>query len=93
MNTQVTETVVNGGTTADAVEHEVMPAAAKRRSRLAPKSKTNGLGKQHKTSKKNQLVALLSKPNGACRAEAITLKSIPAGCYKRFDPGNVNRET
>lgn len=64
-STQATETIVNAGTVTETVDRAVMPATANRKSRSASKSKAAGADKQDKKRKKDQLIALLSKPNGA----------------------------
>jgi hypothetical protein len=65
MNTQATETVVKVGTGTETADHEAVRAATERKSGATPKSKAAGADKPSKKTKKDQLVALLSKPNGA----------------------------
>jgi hypothetical protein len=65
MNTQVIATVAKVGTATGAADHDAVRAATERKSHATPKSKTARAGKQDRKSKKDQLVALLSKPNGA----------------------------
>nr|WP_238484225.1 DUF3489 domain-containing protein [Oricola indica] len=65
MNTQVTDDDANGGATAAAASHAVEKAAPKRKPRAAAKQKSAETGKPAAKTKKDQLVALLSKPNGA----------------------------
>lgn len=65
MNIRVTDTVTSDRTVAETANRAAAQATANRKSRPAPKSKTACADNQDKTSKKDQLVALLSKPNGA----------------------------
>ena len=65
MNTQVTDNVGNVGTDIEADVHANKKLAAKRNPRAAVKPNSAGTGKSVAQSKKDQLVALLSKPNGA----------------------------
>lgn len=66
MITQITDNVGNGGTAIEADVHVNKEPAAKCKPRAAIKPKSAGSGKKAApTSKKDQLVALLSKPNGA----------------------------
>ncbi|MCI5074008.1 DUF3489 domain-containing protein [Oricola sp.] len=65
MNTQIIE---NGGDSGKAINtetHAIKKPATKRTPRAAIKPKLAGTGKSAAKSKKDQLVALLSKPNGA----------------------------
>ena len=65
MNTQIIE---NGGASGTAIKTEAQATnkpVAKRKPRAAIKPKSAGTGKSAAKSKKDQLVALLSKPNGA----------------------------
>lgn len=65
MNTQIIE---NGGDSSAAIEAETQATNkpfAKHKPRAAIKPKLAGTGKSAAKSKKDQLVALLSKPNGA----------------------------
>lgn len=65
MNTQIIE---NGGDSGTAIKSEAQATnkpVAKRRPRTATKPKSIGTKKTGPKSKKDQLVALLSKPNGA----------------------------
>lgn len=59
MNTQIPDNDVNGGTATKAASHTIDKAAAKRKPRAIAKPKPDP------KSKRNQLIALLSKPNGA----------------------------
>lgn len=65
MISQVTETVVKTGSATQTVEHAAEQPTANRKSRSTSNSKAAGADKPKKKSKKDQLVALLSKPNGA----------------------------
>ena len=62
MNTQI---IVDGGAAGEAETHLTNKPGAKRKPRVATKPKSSGTGKAGPKSKKDQLVALLSKPNGA----------------------------
>ncbi|WP_370321949.1 DUF3489 domain-containing protein [Oricola sp.] len=65
MNSQIIE---NGGDSGRAIDPEtqaIKKPATKRTPHSATKPKSTGTGKSAAKSKKDQLVALLSKPNGA----------------------------
>ena len=65
MNTQNIENDGHSGTAIEAETHAIKKPATKHKPRAATKPKSAGTGKQTAKSKKDQLVALLSKPNGA----------------------------
>jgi len=65
MNTQVTDNDAKGSASAAAPSHAADKVANRTRPRAAAKPKSAGTGKAAQKSKKDQLVALLSKPNGA----------------------------
>lgn len=65
MNTQVVDNDANGGASAAVASHVADKTASKRKPRPAAKSASTGTGKRAAKSKRDQLVALLSKPNGA----------------------------
>ena len=65
MNTQVVDNYANGGASAAVASHAGDKITSKRKPRAAAKSASTGTAKRAAKSKKDQLVALLSKPNGA----------------------------
>ena len=65
MNTQIIENGGPSGTAIEAEKHVLKKPDTKRKPRAATKPKSAGTGKSAAKSKKDQLVALLSKPNGA----------------------------
>jgi len=65
MNTQIVDNGGDGGTAIEAETHAIYKPAAKRKPRAVDQPKSSGTGKAGPKSKKDQLVALLSKPNGA----------------------------
>jgi hypothetical protein len=64
MNTQIPDNGVNGSATPEAAANAIEKAAPKRKPRVTTKRKSADTGKPDKKRKKDQLVALLSKPNG-----------------------------
>ncbi|WP_223478511.1 DUF3489 domain-containing protein [Oricola indica] len=64
MNTQNIENDGDSATAVEAEIHAIKKSATKRKPRAAPKPKSAGTGKRAAKSKKDQLAALLSKPNG-----------------------------
>jgi len=65
MNTQIIENGGDRGTAIEAETHAIKKPAAKHKPRAATKPKSAVTGKSAAKSKKDQLVALLSKPSGA----------------------------
>jgi|GEM_PF-938170 len=65
MNNQIIENGGDRGTAIEVTAHAADKAATKRKLRAVTKSTRAGTGKSAAKSKKDQLVALLSKPNGA----------------------------
>lgn len=65
MNSQVTESDTNGGASAADPSHAADKTTGERKSRRATESSALVARKRAAKSKKDQLVALLSKPNGA----------------------------
>lgn len=65
MNTQIIENGGDSSTDIEGENHALNKPGAKRKPRAATKLKSAGTGKQTAKSKKDQLVAHLSKPNGA----------------------------
>ena len=96
MNTQVMESDANGGATIEVAAHRVDKATGKRKLRNSGKS---NLAKANKASKKDQLVALLSKPNGARISviverlgwQAHTVRAALSGLRKRGVEVNASK--
>lgn len=65
MNTQIIENGDDSGTSIKSEAQATNKPVAKRKPRAAIKPKSAGTGKSAAKSKKDQLVALLSKPSGA----------------------------
>ncbi|MCI5073967.1 DUF3489 domain-containing protein [Oricola sp.] len=67
MNTQIVDNIGDGdgGAAIEAESQAIDKPATKRKPRAAIKPKSAGTGRSAAKSKKDQLVALLSKPNGA----------------------------
>lgn len=65
MNTQIIDNVGACGTAIEAETHAIQEPVTISKTRAATKLKSTGTGKSAAKSKKEQLVALLSKPSGA----------------------------